>query len=226
MRVGLKIAIVLGLLSLAAPAVAKPSLPLLPTNLRLAEPEPWALSARGHGGAGLLATSSDSRSHGGGGAELGLRVSYLTLAGHFDHVDYVTETSRTVGGLAGTLLPFAGWVDIEAALGAGQRTYRSGDPRFGTRGLEVKVPTLLFRLGISDSAGGPVGVRFGGGLAASVDLARRGAPWTYGVTDATPEGVTGVRDIGGVTFGLFLQLGLEYLPTAAPRTGATLLAHR
>ena len=117
-----------------------------------------------------------------------------------------------VGGFAGTLLPFAGWVDLDATVGLLARRYANPDPRFGPGGYELRSLTLAWRLGISDRAGEDlVGARIGGGLTGGVDFERHVAPWTYETTSSSGQIVSrsGTTAVGGISLGLVVSVGVE-----------------
>lgn len=175
----------------------------------------WHVGLDLYGGLGALLGTDTRGSYAFGGALIRARYKYYQLGGFYEFTDDPRTSAgafNAFGGFLGAWLPFHNWVDLEAALGVGSRTYRDPDPRFGPDGYELGGPTLNFRVGAYDRAGsGLFGGRIGAQIVAGYDLSQRDRPWRLTSTDEDGEVVItrGVSHVGGLTVGLVLTVGLD-----------------
>lgn len=184
-------------------------------GFRLQDAPGWSgsLSANGQ----LLAVlGSEARgAYSAAGGTLRLRYRYYTLGAAYELSDAakVGGSFSEFGGLAGVLLPFHNWLDFELAARVGQRTYQNEDRRYGPSGYSHATPVLGVSAMISDrSRSGILGGRLGGGLRASYDLKQADLSWTDTATNREGDEVevgSGVDHIGGLTVGLFVDVGLD-----------------
>lgn len=196
---------------------------------RLGPPSPIAVSAEAYGGLLSQWTGGDHRAHALGGGQLRVRYYYLQAGAFADGTDSgeagalaeeTLEHYRTLGGFVGAWLPFEDWVDVDAALGIGSRTYVNPISLYGPHGFRMTLTAFTFRLGVSSrSSAGLLGVRVGGGLVASLDAGDHRARWhrKYLRADGSEAETTGTIPIGGFSLGLVVGLGLEL---CACRTGS------
>jgi hypothetical protein len=104
------------------------------------------------------------------------------------------------------------WVDLDAVLGFGVRTYTSRDARYGAGGFEESTPVGSLRLGVSDRSGsGTLAARFGAQLFASLDFAPKTRAWevSYESEGGGGEEFSGRTRIGGYAIGMALSLGFD-----------------
>jgi hypothetical protein len=147
------------------------------------------------------------------------RYGYLTAGAYYELTD--SPETRTgewwgAGGFAGAWLPYRNWVDFQLALRAGLREYTDNDARFGSGGYRLGGPALGLSLGVSDRSNtGTWAGRIGGAVIAMYDLDQHEQPWrTETVYDSEEDPIvrTGVSHVGGLSIGLFVELGLDLQP--------------
>ncbi|HMJ12182.1 MAG TPA: hypothetical protein VK524_12245, partial [Polyangiaceae bacterium] len=110
--------------------------------------------------------------------------------------------------------------DFDFGLGVARRSYRHDTPG-GTLGdYRLSTPVVCARVGVSDRAFEPVGVRVGARLSLGWDMRRHQRSYTSELTRSTPgeapEGASTVvrssRQVGGVTVVLTMTLALDVAP--------------
>ena len=178
----------------------------------LQPPPGWAVGIDAYGGFALLATSGNDYAHALAGGLARVRWGYIQAGGTAEMTDTLEDRWRAFGGFVGVFLPFDNWVDMQASLGAGGRTYSNSDARYGPGGYELSSPVLNLRMGVSDrSSEGRFGGRVGAEFVAAFDLSRHSADWRREtpVLGGAPIVVTGVTDVGGFSFGLVMTLGFD-----------------
>jgi hypothetical protein len=178
----------------------------------LARPPAWSAALGAYGGLGLHLAFGDVTSQGFGGAELRATLSYWELGAQAEVAELPGIHQYGYGGSLGLLLPIRGWVAVSSGLGLLYRQYFdcpqsscSADERFAT-------PAVALRLGISDRAGGRLGVRLGTELRAVYDLRHKRVEWRLPPSETFPEGITGVREFGGTSIALLVRAALDWTP--------------
>ena len=183
----------------------------------------WSVLVEGFGGLGVLKTKDGTEAHSFGGGMGRFRIWYFQAGGYAEVTDRENYDSRAFGGVVGAYFPFrtrhlgpAGllgkWVDLDAVLGFGVRTYTSRDARYGAGGYEESTPVGSLRLGVSDRSGsGTLAARFGAHLLASLDFAPKTRTWqvSYASEDGEGDAFSGRTRIGGYSIGMALSLGLD-----------------
>jgi hypothetical protein len=196
------------------PAPAAP-LPVLDTTPR------WAAGLEGYAGIGVQWTSGDERAHGFVGGLARIRYGFVQAGATFETTDSgeaaqlsepLQEHWRAIGGFAGVWLPYRHWADIEASLGLTSRSYVNRNQIYGPSGFDRSNAAVTFRLGVSDRMTERLfGPRVGAALVGGVDLQRYSPAWRreFLLPGGGIGATTGVTDIGGVSIGLVVVLGLE-----------------
>lgn len=183
----------------------------------------WSVLVEGFGGLGVLKTKDGTESHSLAGGMGRFRIWYFQAGGYAEVTDRENYDTRAFGGVVGAYFPFrtrhlgpqgllGKWVDLDAVLGFGVRTYTSDDPRYGAGGFEESTPVGSLRLGVSDRSGtGTLAARFGAHLLASLDFAPKTRSWEVSyASDGEPgDSFSGRTRIGGYSFGMALSLGLD-----------------
>jgi hypothetical protein len=186
------------------------------------EREPrWAATLEAYAGIGVQATSGDERAHAILGGLARVRYGFVQVGATYETTDSgeaaqlnepVQEHWRAVGGFAGVWLPYRHWVDIEATLGLSNRSYVNASRIYGSSGFDLSTSTVTFRLGVSDRMTERLfGPRVGAALVGGIDLERYSPTWRreFLLPDGTIGATTGSTDVGGVSIGLVVVLGLE-----------------
>lgn len=183
----------------------------------------WSVLVEGFGGLGVLKTKDGTEAHSFGGGMGRFRIWYFQAGGYAEVTDRENYDSRAFGGVVGAYFPFrtrhlgpsgllGKWVDLDAVLGFGVRTYTSRDARYGAGGFEESTPVGSLRLGVSDRSGsGTLAARFGAHLLASLDFAPQTRSWQVSYESESGEGdeFSGRTHIGGYSIGMALSLGLD-----------------
>lgn len=183
----------------------------------------WSVLVEGFGGLGVLKSKDGTEAHSFGGGMGRFRIWYFQAGGYAEVTDRENYDTRAFGGVVGAYFPFrtrhlgpkgllGKWVDLDAVLGFGVRTYTSDDPRYGAGGFEETTPVGSLRLGVSDRSGsGTLAARFGAHLLASLDFAPKTRHWevSYESEGSGTDSVSGRTHIGGYSFGMALSLGLD-----------------
>jgi hypothetical protein len=204
-----------------APAQSTEDLPVeaSATALRLREerrmrgihldPAPGAsVGIEGYSGIGMLAMDGRRVGHAYYGGLLRAVYGYFELGGQLERSDRTKEQWSYVGGLAGARLPYTNWVDVHSTVGLGVRFFDNADRRYGPSGARVSVPSLSFRLAITDrSAETGFAACLGASVFTQIDLARESVSWEYRIRDVV---IThGETVFGGWTVGATMSLGLD-----------------
>jgi hypothetical protein len=193
------------------------------SHLELDPTRRWSVLVEGFGGLGVLKTSEGTEAHSLAGGMARFRIWYIQAGGYVELTDRDTYDTRALGGVLGAYFPFRSrylgakgllgkWVDLDAVIGMGVRTYTSRDVRYGAGGFEESTPVGSLRLGVSDRSGsGTLGARLGAHLLASVDFAPKTRSWevNYESEDGGGESFRGTTPVGGYSFGMALSLGLD-----------------
>jgi hypothetical protein len=183
----------------------------------------WSVLVEGFGGLGVLKSKDGTEAHSFGGGMGRFRIWYLQAGGYAELTDRENYDTRAFGGVIGAYFPFrtrhlgpkgllGKWVDLDAVLGFGVRTYTSNDVRYGAGGFEASTPVGSLRLGVSDRSGsGTLAARFGAHLLASVDFAPKTKSWqvSYDSEGEAGDSFSGRTHIGGYSFGMALSLGFD-----------------
>jgi len=187
----------------------------------LARPPDLAAALEGYAGVALLTGAGDSRSRSLIGGLLRFRYRYFQLAGAAEVTDTGQadalnerreESWRSLGVFAGAWLPFARWIDVDAAVGYVDRRFSNADRSYGPDGMFVGGPAVGWRFGISDrSTEKRFGLRLGAALLGTVDLQSISAPFErrYRLPDGSENVTQGTTDVGGVSVALVVQGGFE-----------------
>jgi hypothetical protein len=169
-----------------------------------------SLGLESYAGLAVMADSDGSRGHAITGGLSRLRINYLELGAGLQVSDLALVRWRQVGGFVGAYLPLVNWVDVDTTVGLSQRTYLNGDERYGPGGLDLRSPTLNFRLGFSDRLiDEQLGFRLGAALLVDVDFKHQHASWQY--AQQGQETVTGATSAGGYSVGLVVCLGFDVM---------------
>ncbi|HEX7669977.1 MAG TPA: hypothetical protein VF395_10350 [Polyangiaceae bacterium] len=83
---------------------------------------------------------------------------------------------------------------------------------YGPGGFDLSTSTVTFRFGVSDRMTERLfGPRIGAALVGGIDLERHSPTWRreFLLPDGTIGATTGSTDVGGVSVGLVVVLGLE-----------------
>lgn len=175
-----------------------------------------SLGIEGYAGLSVLTASGSRRGHLVAGGLLRTRVKRFEFGGTFEQSDYSDGKWRSVGGYLGYFLPYVNWVDVDSSVGFAYRRYENHDRRYGSHGAVASVPSLTFRVGISErSAHSIFALRLGAALFTQVDLTRKDVSWSYEI-DGTVFGA-GTTAFGGTTIGLMMNLGFDFAFRSAPR---------
>jgi hypothetical protein len=197
------------------PARAAVAWPVLDTRPR------FAAGLDAYAGIAAQWTNGDERAHGLVGALARFRYGFVEAGATYETTDsgqaaalgeQVQEHWRAVGGFAGVWLPYRHWVDLEGAVGFSSRRYLDPDPIYGPNGFDQSVTELTLRFGVSDRVTPrTVGPRVGAALLVGVDLHRQSPVWRREslLPSGAVEETTGNTDIGGVSIGLVVAVGLE-----------------
>lgn len=183
----------------------------------------WSVLIEGFGGLGVLKSKDGTEAHSFGGGMGRFRIWYLQAGGYAELTDRENYDTRAFGGVVGAYFPFrtrhlgpkgllGKWVDLDAVLGFGVRTYTSRDSRYGAGGFEESTPVGSLRLGVSDRSGsGTLAARFGAHLLANVDFAPKTRSWevSYDSEGEAGDSFSGRTHIGGYSFGMALSLGFD-----------------
>jgi hypothetical protein len=183
----------------------------------------WSVLVEGFGGLGVLKTKDGTEAHSFGGGMARFRIWYFQAGGYVELTERENYDTRAFGGVVGAYFPFrtrhlgpkgllGKWVDLDAVLGFGVRTYTSRDARYGAGGFEESTPVGSLRLGVSDRSGsGTLAARFGAHLLASLDFAPKTRSWEVSYDSETGEGdsFSGRTHIGGYSLGMALSLGFD-----------------
>jgi len=183
----------------------------------------WSVLVEGFGGLGVLVTTDGTEAHSFGGGMGRFRIWYFQAGGYAEVTDRENYDTRAFGGVIGAYFPFrtrhlgpqgllGKWVDLDAVLGFGVRTYTSDDPRYGAGGFEESTPVGSLRLGVSDRSGtGTLAARFGAHLLASLDFAPKTRNWevSYDSEGEPGDSFSGRTRVGGYSFGMAISLGLD-----------------
>lgn len=183
----------------------------------------WSVLVEGFGGIGVLKTKDGTEAHSLGGGMARFRIWYFQAGGYVELTDRESYDTRAFGGVVGAYFPFrtrhlgpkgllGKWVDLDAVLGFGVRSYTSDDPRYGAGGFEESTPVGSLRLGVSDRSGsGTLAARFGAHLLASLDFAPKTRNWEVSYDSENEEGdrFSGRTHIGGYSVGMALSLGFD-----------------
>lgn len=186
------------------------------------EKEPrWAAGLEAYGGIGVQATSGQDRAHAIVGGLARVRYGFVQVGATYETTDSgeasqlsepVQEHWRAVGGFAGVWLPYRHWADLEATLGLANRSYVNPSPIYGPGGFDLSTTAVTFRFGVSDRMTERLfGPRVGAALVGGIDLERYSPTWRreFLLPDGTIGATTGSTEVGGVSIGLVLVLGLE-----------------
>jgi hypothetical protein len=179
---------------------------------RLVENPGWFGGLEGYGGLLALGAADTREAYAFLGSQVRFRYDYYELGAFLEFSDRQADDYRAFGGFLGAWLPFRGWVDFEAALSVGARTYTSNDSRYGADGYDVSSPTLGLRLGVFDrtSSYSAVAGRIGGQILFNLDLNPSDEPWSHELTrDGVPITESGSTRVGGYTLALALVIGFD-----------------
>jgi hypothetical protein len=193
------------------------------SQLELDPTRRWSALVEAFGGLGVLKTSAGTEAHSLGGGMARFRIWYVQAGGYMELTGRDDYDTRAIGGVVGAYFPFRSrhlgpqgllgkWVDLDAVIGVGVRTYTSRDVRYGAGGFEESTPVGSLRLGVSDRSGsGTLAARFGAHLLASVDFAPKTRAWevSYESDDGPGDRFSGTTRVGGYSFGMALSLGLD-----------------
>ncbi len=167
-----------------------------------------SLGLETYAGLAVMADSDGSRGHGVAGGLSRLRISYFELGAGLEISDLQLVRWRQAGGFIGAYLPLVNWVDIDTTVGIAQRTYLNGDERYGAGGLDLRSPTVTFRLGFSDRLiDEQLGFRLGAALLVDADVKHQQASWQY--SQQGQPTASGVTNVGGFSAGLVVCLGFD-----------------
>jgi hypothetical protein len=199
----------------AQPMAEDPSIRMQPVrpipelaDIHLDTKSGWSAGLEGYAGLTTLSTDGGTKGHALAGGITRGRFSYVELGAALEVSDNAGERWRSLGGFAGAYLPFTNWVDIDATIGFGMRTYVSTDRSYGPTGTSVSVPALMLRLGVSDRVvEGLVGPRLGAALLVGFDLKHGNVDWSYTIPGEAR--FTGTSQFGGITAGLVMTLGFD-----------------
>ena len=181
---------------------------LRPTGIALSDKPVTTLGLDGYAALGVLGMSGKVQGHAVVGAQLRLKLNYFELGGGIEQSDYKDEEWRQIHGFFGASLPFTNWVALEGDLGFAVRRYHSRDTRYGPDGANVSLPSLLFRVGISDRpAAGILGARISAALFTQVDLSTRDMYWEYRLQGVVIN--SGTTTFGGTTIGMLFDVGFD-----------------
>ncbi len=180
-----------------------------------------AFDLEGFAGLANQWSSAPSNAHAFVGGLARVRASYAQIGASMETTDGGNATAlgepekgrwRSVSGFAGVWLPYSHWLDLEASMGVGARTYLDDSTTYGPNGLAYSVPSLSLRVGVSDRfTERLVAFRAGAEIVAAFDLKHGDAPWseTFLGSDGTPQVVTGTTPFGGVSIGVLMSVGFE-----------------
>ena len=169
-----------------------------------------SIGLEANAGLAVLADDDGSRGHAIAGGLSRMRISYFEFGAGLQVSDTALVRWRQVGGFVGAYLPLVNWVDADTTVGLSQRTYSSGEDRYGPGGLKLRSPTFNFRLGFSDRLiDEQLGFRLGAALLVDVDLKHQKKAWEY--TQPQQPTVTGETSAGGYTVGLVVCVGFDVM---------------
>jgi hypothetical protein len=180
--------------------------------LVLARPPAWSASLGAYGGLGLHLAFGEATSQSFGGGELRGTLSHLELGAQAEVGELPGIYQNAFGGSVGLFLPIRGWVDVSSGLGLLYRQYFDCPQGSCSTNERFTTPAVVLRLGISDRAGGSLGVRLGTELRAAYDLQHKRVEWSIPPTEAFPDGITGVREFGGTSIALVVRMALDWTP--------------
>jgi hypothetical protein len=198
---------------LDSPAFAQEVPPGSVGAVRLEEPPRWSAALGAYGGLGLHLGADLPIAHDVGGARLMLTLGHAELGAYGELAELPGGYLNTFGAWGGGYLPMHNFVDLDGGVGIALRRYLdcgagptcAFDEAFST-------PAVGVRMGISDRAGGRLGVRVGAELRATFDLARKSVHWT--VPMGPEGGISGVNHYGGSSLVLLMGVALDWVPTA------------
>jgi hypothetical protein len=175
-----------------------------------------SIGVEGYSGISVLAASEKRRGHVVTGGLLRARVGRFELGGHVDESDYADGKWRSIGGFLGLYTPFVNWVDVDCSAGIAYRRYEIHELRYGKNGAIATVPSLTFRLGISERSGRSLfALRLGAAAFAQVDVATKDIPWEYVWNDRVIA--SGTTNVGGTSVGIMINFGFDLAFRSAPR---------
>jgi hypothetical protein len=205
--------VVLAVSLLGSPAFAQGLPPGSGGTVRLEEPPRWSASLGAYGGLGLHFGADQPMAHDVGGARLAFTVRHVELGAYAELPELPGGYLNTFGGMVGWWLPLHNFVDLDGGVGIGLRRYLDcGAGSSCALDQAFSTPAVSVRIGISDRAGGRLGVRVGSELKATFDLDRRTVHWT--VPLGPEAGISGVRHYGGTSVVLLMGVALDWVPTA------------
>jgi hypothetical protein len=180
-------------------------------EIRLDTPPGFSLGLGAYGGLALLLASGESRPHTVAGVLSRARYGYAELGALLELTERNQDEWRTIGGFAGACLPYRNWVDVELAGGFAYRRYLNPDPRYGAGGYDIKTPSFLLRVGVSDrTSEGSLGARLGGELVLGMDIGKREAAWRYDLgTGVDAKVFRGTTLVGGFSIGIQVSAGFD-----------------
>ena len=169
-----------------------------------------SIGLESYAGLAVMSDSDASRGHAIAGGLSRLRISNLEMGAGLEVSDLALVRWRQVGGFIGAYLPLVNWVDVDATMGLAQRVYLNGDDRYGPGGLDLRSPTLTFRLGFSNRLiDEQLGLRLGAAVLVDADLKHQQASWQY-VQQGQPT-VGGTTSAGGYSVGLAVCVGFDVM---------------
>jgi hypothetical protein len=180
-------------------------------TVRLEEPPRWSAALGAYGGLGLHFGADLPIAHDVGGARLAFTLRHVELGAYVELGELPGGYLNTFGGLVGGFLPLQNFVDLHGAVGMGLRRYLDcGAGSSCALDQAFSTPAVSVRIGISDRAGGRLGVRVGSELKATFDLGRKSVHWTVPVG---PEGgISGVNHYGGHSVVLLMGVAVDWVP--------------
>lgn len=173
------------------------------------DPHPgWSVGLEGFAGLSTLTTSERTKGHALAGGVSRVRLDVIEFGAMIDSSDLVDERWRSVGGFVGAFVPYTNWVDFDATVGVSSRNWITKDTRYGAGGASVRVPSLNFRIGVSDRTNeGLLSPRLSAALLFAVDLKHRDVPWSYTIRNI--ETLTGSTQFGGITLAIVAGFGFD-----------------
>jgi hypothetical protein len=175
-----------------------------------------SVGVEGYSGISVLVGSEKRRGHVVTGGLLRTRVGRFELGGNVDESDYADGKWRSIGGFAGLYSPFVNWVDVDCSVGFAYRRHEIHELRYGKNGAKATVPSLTFRLGISERIGHSLfALRLGAAVFAQVDVATKDIPWEYVWNNRVIA--SGTTNLGGTSVGIMINLGFDLAFRSAPR---------
>ena len=198
---------------LGAPAFAQHLPPDSAAAVRLEEPPRWSAALGAYGGLGLHFGADLPIAHDVGGARLMLTLSHAELAAYGELAELPGGYLNTFGAWGGGYLPLHNFVDLDGGVGIALRRYLDcGAGSSCAFDQAFSTPAVSLRIGISDRAGGRLGVRVGAELRATFDLTRKSVHWVVPV--GLEGSISGVNHYGGSSIVLLMGVALDWVPTA------------